>query len=46
LRAYYFSFAVVAWFFSPLMFVIGTAGVIYVLFQREFKSEMLAALNS
>lgn len=46
LRAYYFSFAVVAWFFSPLIFVIGTAGVIYVLFQREFRSEMLDALNS
>lgn len=45
LRAYYFSFAVVAWFFSPLVFMCATLGVIYVLYQREFRSEVLAALN-
>ncbi|HZE90855.1 MAG TPA: DUF599 domain-containing protein [Rhizobacter sp.] len=46
LRAYYFSFAAIGWFFSPLIFVCATAGVIYVLFQREFKSDMLEVLNS
>lgn len=46
LRAYYMAFALVGWFFSPLWFAIGTAGVIYVLFQREFRSEVLAVLKA
>jgi uncharacterized membrane protein len=46
LRAYYLSFAAVGWFFSPLVFVLATAGVIYILYQREFVSEVLDALNS
>ncbi len=45
LRAYYFSFAVVAWFFSPWLFMAGSVAVIYVLFQREFHSDVLAILN-
>src|SRR5438105_452637 len=46
LRAYYFAFAGIGWFFSPLVFVIGTLAVVYILYQREFGSEVLAALNS
>ena len=46
LRAYYLSFAAVAWFFSPLIFMLATAGVVYVLYQREFRSDVLAVLNS
>ena len=46
LRAYYLSFAAVGWFFSPLIFMCATAGVIYILFQREFRSDVLAVLNS
>ena len=46
LRAYYLSFAAVAWFFSPLIFVLATAGVLYVLYQREFRSDVLEILNS
>ena len=46
LRAYYLAFAAVGWFFSPLIFVLATAGVIYVLYQREFHSEVLGALNA
>lgn len=46
LRAYYFAFAAVAWFISPLVFLLATAGVIYVLYQREFRSEVLEVLNS
>ncbi|WP_157267684.1 DUF599 domain-containing protein [Azohydromonas aeria] len=45
LRAYYMAFAVVGWFFSPLFFMVATAGVIYVLYQREFRSAVLAALR-
>jgi uncharacterized membrane protein len=45
LRSYYLSFAVVGWFFSPVLFLVGTAGVIWVLYQREFHSEVLAMLD-
>jgi uncharacterized membrane protein len=46
LRAYYFSFAALSWFLSPLAFVLATAGVVYVLYQREFHSDVLAVLNA
>jgi uncharacterized membrane protein len=46
LRAYYFAFAAVAWFVSPLVFMLATASVIYVLYQREFRSDVLEVLNS
>jgi len=45
LRAYYFSFAVVGWFVSPIVFMLATLGVIYVLYHREFHSDVLAVLN-
>ncbi len=45
LRAYYLSFAAIAWFFSPWIMMGATAGVIYILYQREFHSEVLAVLN-
>jgi uncharacterized membrane protein len=44
LRAYYMAFAVVAWFFSPWAFMAATAGVVWVLYRREFHSEVLAVL--
>jgi len=46
LRAYYFAFAAVGWFFSPVVFALATAGVIYVLYQREFRSDVLEVLSS
>ena len=46
LRAYYFAFAAIGWFFSPLAFMVATVGVIYILYRREFRSEVLAVLNS
>ena len=46
LRAYYFAFAAIGWFFSPLVFAVATAGVVYILYQREFRSEVLSVLNS
>ncbi len=45
LRAYYLSFAAVAWFFSPWAFMAATVGVIWVLYRREFHSEVLGALR-
>jgi len=46
LRAYYLAFAAIGWFFSPLVFMLATVGVIYILYQREFHSDVLAVLNS
>jgi len=46
LRAYYFAFAAIGWFFSPLVFMLGTLGVIYILYQREFQSDVLDVLNA
>lgn len=45
LRAYYFSFAAIGWFFSPAVFALGTAGVVWILYRREFHSEVLAVLR-
>jgi len=45
LRAYYFAFAAIGWFFSPLLFVVANAVVVYILYQREFRSEVLDVLN-
>ena len=45
LRAYYFSFAAMAWFFSPLAMVLGTSLVVLILYQREFRSEVLHVLQ-
>jgi uncharacterized membrane protein len=45
LRAYYFSFAATAWFFSPWAFMAATATVVWVLFRREFHSEVLDVLR-
>lgn len=46
LRAYYFAFAAIGWFFSPLVFMLATLGVIYILYQREFHSDVLEGLNA
>ena len=45
LRGYYMAFAAVAWLFSPLAFIAATGVVIWVLYRREFHSDVLAALN-
>lgn len=46
LRAYYMAFALIGWFFSPWVFAVLTAGVISILYQREFRSDVLAVLKS
>jgi uncharacterized membrane protein len=46
LRAYYMSFAATAWFFSPWAMLAGTFGVVAILYRREFRSEVLDALNA
>jgi len=46
LRAYYFSFAAMAWFFSPLALVLATALVVRILYGREFRSEVVQQLRA
>jgi len=46
LRACYFAFAALGWFVSPVLFAVATGGVIYVLYQREFHSDVLAVLDA
>jgi uncharacterized membrane protein len=46
LRGYYFAFAAIGWFFSPVVFMLATFGVVTILYQREFRSEVLAVLTS
>lgn len=45
IRAYYFAFAAIAWFFSPLVFAISAALVVAVLYGREFHSHVLQVLK-
>lgn len=44
LRAYYMSFAATAWFFSPWALLAASAGVVWVLFRREFHSDVVSVL--
>jgi uncharacterized membrane protein len=44
LRAYYMAFAAVAWFFSPWALLAGTASVMWILYRREFHSEVVDVL--
>jgi uncharacterized membrane protein len=46
LRGYYFAFAAIGWFFSPVIFMIATMGVVTILYQREFRSDVLRVLTS
>jgi uncharacterized membrane protein len=45
LRAYYFSFAALAWFVSPLAMVFAALLVVAILYSREFRSEVLQILK-
>lgn len=44
LRAIYFGFAALLWFLSPAAMLLGTVCVIWVLYRREFHSDILAVL--
>ena len=46
LRGYYFAFAAIGWFFSPVVFMAATVGVVYILYQREFGSDVLGVLTA
>ncbi len=44
LRAYYFGMATLAWFIHPWFFMLVTAGVVLVLYRREFHSDVLEVM--
>ncbi len=45
LRSYYFGLAVLTWFISPIAFMLTCAGVVLVLYLREFRSTTLKYLT-
>jgi uncharacterized membrane protein len=46
LRAYYMSFAAIGWLVSPLLFALLTLAVLFVLYRREFRSDVSAVLRA
>ena len=44
LRAYYFGVAALSWFLHPVLMMVMTIGVVYVLYEREFRSRTLQIL--
>ncbi|MCE9678119.1 DUF599 domain-containing protein [Shewanella sp. AS1] len=46
LRSYYFSMAVLCWFFHPLLFIVASIVVVYTLYRREFKSKAVMAITA
>ena len=44
LRAYYFGVAALSWFLHPVLMILITAAVVYVLHQREFNSRTVQAM--
>lgn len=44
LRAYYFGLATLGWFINPWFFMLLTAGVVLVLYHREFHSDVLKVM--
>ena len=45
LRTYYFSISMLTWFIHPILFMLGSSLVVYILFRREFKSSTLKILT-
>lgn len=46
LRSYYFSLAVLCWFFHPAIFTLASLMVVNILFRREFTSKAVKAITS
>ncbi len=44
LRTYYFSLALLGWVINPWVLILMSTGVVYVLYQREFRSSTLQTL--
>jgi uncharacterized membrane protein len=46
LRAYYFAMAALCWFFHALLLIIASLTVVYILYNREFKSKAVQAIKN
>ncbi|CAM3238078.1 DUF599 domain-containing protein [Shewanella violacea] len=46
LRSYYFSMAVLCWFFHPVLFIVASLFVVYTLYAREFNSRAVKAITT
>ena len=46
LRAYFFGMAILSWFINPWLFMLVSAGVVLVLYRREFHSDVLQVMGS
>lgn len=44
LRAYYFGMAMLSWFINPWLFMGVSVGVVFILYQREFHSDVLEVM--
>ncbi len=44
LRSYYFGLATLAWFINPWFYMLATTGVVFVLYRREFHSDVLEVM--
>lgn len=45
LRTYYFSIACLAWFLNPWLFMVATGSIVWILYRREFRSDIVKVLN-
>jgi uncharacterized membrane protein len=45
LRTYYFAMAALSWFLNPWLFIIGSGAVVWILYRREFSSDIVSVLN-
>ncbi|MBS3805686.1 MAG: DUF599 domain-containing protein [Oleiphilaceae bacterium] len=46
LRSFYYALAVVGWFIHPIVLILSSTVVVYVLYHREFRSQALKSLQS
>lgn len=46
LRSYYYALAVVSWLIHPVLLIVTSTFVVFVLYRREFKSDALSSLQA
>lgn len=45
IRTYYFALGAMAWIINPWCFMLATTGIVWVIYTREFKSDIVHVLN-
>lgn len=45
LRTYYFALGAIAWLINPWFFIIATSCVVWIIYSREFRSDIVTVLN-